>query len=64
MTVESYNMLHLAVILRRDIHVSFFFNVKYRCYLFSITSAGYKSFHHKNEELDSYFQVALLDRFL
>lgn len=40
------------------------FLVKYRCYLFSITDAESKSFHHKDEELDSYSQVAPPDRFL
>lgn len=40
------------------------FLVKDRCYVFSITDAEYKCFRHKDEELDSYSQVALLDRFL
>lgn len=40
------------------------FPVKDRCYVFSITGAEYKSFHHKDEELNSYSQVALPDRFL
>lgn len=37
---------------------------KDRCYVFGIIGAEYKSFYHKDEELGSYSQVALLDRFL